>query len=37
MLDRVLHHASVLQINGESHRLKHKRRTGVVAGPKDVH
>jgi hypothetical protein len=31
MLDRVLHHASVVQISGESYRLKDKRRAGVVA------
>ena len=36
MLDRVLHHASVVQISGESYRLKDKRRAGVVAKPKDV-
>ena len=33
MLDRVLHHASVVQISGESYRLKDKRRAGVVARP----
>jgi len=36
MLDRVLHHASVVQISGESYRLKDKRRAGVVARPKDM-
>jgi DNA replication protein DnaC len=36
MLDRVLHHASVVQISGESYRLKDKRRAGVIARPKDV-
>jgi DNA replication protein DnaC len=36
MLDRVLHHASVVQISGESYRLKDKRRAGVVAKPKEA-
>jgi DNA replication protein DnaC len=31
MLDRLLHHATVVQIGGESYRLKDKRRAGVVA------
>jgi DNA replication protein DnaC len=34
MLDRLLHHATVVQISGESYRLKHKRRAGVMAKPK---
>ncbi len=33
MLDRVLHHASVVTIQGESYRLKDKRRAGLVARP----
>jgi DNA replication protein DnaC len=33
MLDRILHHASVAQIAGESYRLKDKRRAGVMARP----
>ncbi len=33
MLDRILHHASVVQISGESYRLKDKRRAGIVAKP----
>ena len=33
MLDRLLHHATVVQIGGESYRLKDKRRAGVVAKP----
>ncbi len=33
MLDRVLHHASVVTITGESYRLKDKRRAGLVARP----
>ena len=34
MLDRVLHHATVVQITGGSYRLKDKRRAGIMAGPK---
>lgn len=33
MLDRVLHHATVVTIQGESYRLKDKRRAGIVARP----
>ena len=33
MLDRLLHHATVVQISGESYRLKDKRRAGIVAKP----
>lgn len=33
MLDRILHHATVVQINGESYRLKDKRRAGILARP----
>jgi len=33
MLDRILHHATVVQISGESYRLKDKRRAGVIARP----
>ena len=36
MLDRLLHHATVVQIGGESYRLKDKRRAGVVAKPKET-
>jgi DNA replication protein DnaC len=36
MLDRLLHHATVVQISGESYRLKDKRRAGVMARPKPV-
>jgi DNA replication protein DnaC len=36
MLDRLLHHATVVQISGESYRLKDKRRAGVMAKPKQV-
>jgi hypothetical protein len=34
MLDQLLHHATVVQISGESYRLKVKRRAGVMARPK---
>ncbi|WP_127960471.1 IS21-like element helper ATPase IstB [Serratia microhaemolytica] len=30
MLDRLLHHAHVLQLSGDSYRLKDKRRSGVI-------
>jgi DNA replication protein DnaC len=30
MLDRVLHHSIIVSINGESFRLKDKRKAGVV-------
>jgi DNA replication protein DnaC len=33
MLDRILHHATVVQISGESYRLKDKRRAGIMAKP----
>jgi DNA replication protein DnaC len=33
MLDRILHHATVVQISGESYRLKDKRRAGLIARP----
>ena len=33
MLDRILHHATVVQITGESYRLKDKRRAGIMARP----
>jgi DNA replication protein DnaC len=33
MLDRVLHHATVVQITDESYRLKDKRRAGIMARP----
>ena len=33
MLDRVLHHATVVQIASESYRLKDKRRAGIMARP----
>ena len=33
MLDRLLHHATVVQISGENYRLKDKRRAGTMARP----
>jgi len=30
MLDRLLHHAHVAQIRGDSYRLKEKRRSGIL-------
>ena len=30
LLDRLLHHSHVLQIKGESYRLKDKRKAGVI-------
>jgi DNA replication protein DnaC len=35
MLDRLLRHLTVIQIGGESYRLKYKRRAGMVAKPKE--
>jgi DNA replication protein DnaC len=31
MLDRVLHHSTIVSISGESYRLKDKRKAGVLA------
>ena len=33
MLDRVLHHSTIVNINGESFRLKEKRKAGILASP----
>jgi DNA replication protein DnaC len=33
MLDRLLHHSHVIQIQGESYRLKDKRKAGII-GPR---
>ncbi len=30
MLDRLLHHAHIVQIRGESYRLREKRRSGLL-------
>jgi hypothetical protein len=34
MLDRILHHAAIVQISGESYRLKDKRRAGIMVRAK---
>ena len=36
MLDRILHHASVVSIQGESYRLKDKRRAGLIARTREA-
>ena len=33
ILDRLLHHATTLNIKGESYRLKEKRRAGILSRP----
>jgi DNA replication protein DnaC len=33
LLDRIMHHATVVRIAGESYRLKAKRRAGITAQP----
>lgn len=33
ILDRLLHHATTLNIGGESYRLKEKRRAGILGRP----
>jgi DNA replication protein DnaC len=33
MLDRTLHHSTIVNINGESFRLKDKRRAGILSKP----
>jgi hypothetical protein len=33
MLDRILHHSTVVNINGESVRLKDKRKAGLLSAP----
>ncbi len=35
LLDRLLHHAHIVQISGESYRLKDKRKAGQVKSNKD--
>jgi DNA replication protein DnaC len=34
MLDRILHHSTIININGESYRLKDKRKAGLM--PKSI-
>lgn len=36
MLDRILHHASVVSIQGESYRLKDKRKAGLVGQAREI-
>ena len=36
ILDRLLHHATTLNIKGESYRLKEKRRAGILGRPRPV-
>jgi DNA replication protein DnaC len=33
MLDRILHHSIIISINGESYRLKDKRKAGLLPAP----
>jgi DNA replication protein DnaC len=33
MLDRILHHSIIVSINGESYRLKDKRKSGIFSKP----
>ena len=33
MLDRVLHHSTIVAINGDSYRLKDKHKAGLLAAP----
>ncbi len=35
ILDRLLHHSTTINIRGESHRLKDRRRAGLLARPED--
>ena len=36
LLDRLTHHIHILEMNGESHRLKHGRGTATCPGPDDL-
>jgi len=36
MLDRLLHHAHVVAIQGESYRLREKRRAGLIPKGQDL-
>lgn len=35
MLDRVLHHSHILQIKGDSYRIKEKKQAGLMDKPKE--
>jgi DNA replication protein DnaC len=37
ILDRLLHHSHVLNIRGESYRLREKKRAGLFSGPLTHH
>ena len=37
ILDRLLHHSTVVNIRGDSYRLKEKKKAGLFAGPKEGH
>ena len=36
LLDRLLHHATTLNIRGESYRLKHRRQAGLPTSPQNL-
>lgn len=36
MLDRLLHHAQVVKIQGDSYRLKDKRKAGIIPAPETI-
>lgn len=36
MLDRVLHHSHIVQIQGESYRLREKRKAGIIRSPTQI-
>ncbi|WP_456243254.1 ATP-binding protein [Thermacetogenium phaeum] len=36
ILDRLLHHSTVINIKGESYRLKEKQRAGLIRKPLDT-
>ncbi|MBS4096817.1 MAG: AAA family ATPase, partial [Sulfuricella sp.] len=36
LLDRLLHHARIVPIAGESFRLKHQRASGMVRGKQEL-
>ena len=37
LLDRLLHHAHILQFKGKSYRLKDKQKSGIVSNEVDIH
>jgi len=36
MLDRLLHHAHVIQIRGDSYRLRQARQSGLIGGKQNL-